>query len=120
VAPALAHHSFSMFDAAKKITLEGTIKDFEGTNPHSWILLNVTNATGGQEQWAIEMGPPSGLTRLGWVPNPYTGHEGEGDDSSPQGRSAWWPVHGGDASGRDAEEQRLRNSKFGRVCPIAR
>ena len=71
-APALAHHSFSMFDIAQKVTLEGTIKDFQWTNPHSWILLNVANAAGGQDQWAIEMGPPVGLVKLGWVPKTLT------------------------------------------------
>ena len=48
--PAFAHHSFAMFDADKKMTLEGTIKEFQWTNPHSWILMNVPNAAGAQEQ----------------------------------------------------------------------
>jgi len=66
--PALAHHSFAMFDAQKTMTLEGTVKDFQWTNPHSWILLTVNNAEGNAEQWAIEMGGPSGLARQGWRP----------------------------------------------------
>src|SRR5499433_1911918 len=70
--PALAHHSFAMFDAEKKVTLEGTVKEFQWTNPHSWILLTVNNAQGRAEQWAIEMGGPSGLARQGWVPKTLT------------------------------------------------
>ena len=70
--PAVAHHSFAMFDAEKKATLEGTIKEFQWTNPHSWILMNVANAQGQQEQWAIEMGAPGGLARQGWVPKTLT------------------------------------------------
>jgi hypothetical protein len=70
--PAFAHHSFAMFDADKKVTLEGTIKEFQWTNPHSWILLNVPNAQGTPEQWAIEMGAPGGLARQGWVPKTLT------------------------------------------------
>jgi Family of unknown function (DUF6152) len=66
--PAVAHHSFAMFDAEKKVTLEGTVKEFQWTNPHSWILLNVNNPQGAEEQWAIELGGPSGLARQGWVP----------------------------------------------------
>jgi hypothetical protein len=66
--PALAHHSFAMFDAEKKMTLDGTVKEFQWTNPHSWILLTVSDAQGKAEQWAIEMGGPSGLARQGWVP----------------------------------------------------
>jgi hypothetical protein len=56
--PAFAHHSFAMFDADKKMTLEGTIKEFQWTNPHSWILMMVPNAQGTPEQWAIELGAP--------------------------------------------------------------
>ena len=44
--PALAHHSFAMFDAEKKMTLDGTVKEFQWTNPHSWILLTVSDAQG--------------------------------------------------------------------------
>ena len=70
--PALAHHSFAMFDAQKTMTLEGTVKDFQWTNPHSWILLMVNNAEGRAEQWAIEMGGPAGLARQGWRPKTLT------------------------------------------------
>jgi hypothetical protein len=34
--PALAHHSFDMFDMSKQITLTGTIKEFQWTNPHTF------------------------------------------------------------------------------------
>jgi hypothetical protein len=33
-APALAHHSFAMFDAQKTVTLQGTVKEFEWVNLH--------------------------------------------------------------------------------------
>ncbi len=67
-AAALAHHSFSMFDANSSKTVEGTIKEFQWTNPHSWILMMVSNRDGQLEQWAIEMGGPIGLARQGWTP----------------------------------------------------
>lgn len=70
--PALAHHSFAMFDAEKVSTLTGTVKEFQWTNPHSWILLMVPNAQGVEEQWAIELGAPGGLARQGWVPKTLT------------------------------------------------
>jgi hypothetical protein len=72
VIPAVAHHSFAMFDAQKSTTLEGIVKEFQWTNPHSWILLTVDNAQGGAEQWAIEMGGPAGLARQGWKPKTLT------------------------------------------------
>src|SRR5215470_6320850 len=67
-APALAHHSFAMFDASKSMVLQGTVKDFQWTNPHSWIFPTVADAEGQATQWAIEMGSPSGLVRQGWGP----------------------------------------------------
>jgi len=70
--PATAHHSFAMFDAAQKMTLQGTVKEFQWTNPHAWILLMVPDSEGQAEQWAIEMVGPGGLARQGWVPKTLT------------------------------------------------
>ena len=64
--PALAHHSFAMFDSAKELTLVGTVKEFQWTNPHSWIQLNVPDAGGKVTEWSIEGGSPNGLARRGW------------------------------------------------------
>ncbi len=44
--PAPAHHSDAMFDSGKELTLNGTVKEFQYTNPHSWIQLMVPAAGG--------------------------------------------------------------------------
>lgn len=63
--PAAAHHSFAMFDQKKVMTLEGTVHEFQWTNPHSFIELDV--ASGGRAQrWSIELNSPNNLTRQGW------------------------------------------------------
>ena len=63
--PAAAHHSFAMFDQKKVMTLAGTVHEFQWTNPHSFIELDV--AKGGKVQrWAIELNSPNNLTRQGW------------------------------------------------------
>ena len=67
-APALAHHSFSMFDMAQEKTISGTVTDFQWTNPHSWIWLEVPTAGGG-EQWGVEGMSPNFLERRGWSKN---------------------------------------------------
>jgi hypothetical protein len=67
-APAFAHHSFAMFDANQKMTLSGTVKEFQWVNPHAWIYVMVPGQDGQLEQWAIEMGGPIGLARQGWTP----------------------------------------------------
>jgi hypothetical protein len=69
---AFAHHSFAMFDADSKVTLEGIVKDFQWTNPHAWIMLTVANTEGKAEPWAIELNGPSGLVRQGWKPKTLT------------------------------------------------
>jgi hypothetical protein len=70
--PASAHHSFAMFDASATTTLDGTVKDFQWTNPHSWLMLAVADAEGQPVQWAIELGGPGGLARQGWAATTLT------------------------------------------------
>src|SRR5258708_4979700 len=54
--PALAHHSFAMFDAEQTVTLQGTVKEFEWTNPHSWLRIMVRDAKTDQlVLWALEL-----------------------------------------------------------------
>ncbi len=54
--PAFAHHSFAMFDATKTVTLKGTVKEFEWTNPHSWLRITVSDEkTGKPALWALEL-----------------------------------------------------------------
>ena len=63
---ALAHHSFAMFDSAQEVTLSGTVKEFQWVNPHAWIMLTVADPEGRPALWAIEMGGPGQLARVGW------------------------------------------------------
>jgi hypothetical protein len=64
---AVAHHSFATFDNTKTVTLVGTVKTFEWTNPHTWIWLVVTDAKGVDQVWGIEGAAPGELTRHGWT-----------------------------------------------------
>ena len=63
---ALAHHSFAMFDLGKQVTLAGTVKEFEWTNPHAWIEINVPSDSGPDVLWSVQMNSPNNLTRQGW------------------------------------------------------
>ena len=64
--PASAHHSFAMFDAAKEVTMSGTVKEFEWTNPHSWLRVTVNDQkTGKPVLWALELSSPARLTTMG-------------------------------------------------------
>jgi Family of unknown function (DUF6152) len=68
-APGFAHHSFAMFDNEKTLTLEGTIKEFQWTNPHCWVQLLVTAPSGAVVEWSIEGTSPNRLARMGWKLN---------------------------------------------------
>ena len=63
--PALAHHSFAMFDMTKQVNLSGVIKDFQYTNPHSWLIVTVSEADGKTTDWSFESEGPSTLLRAG-------------------------------------------------------
>ena len=68
---ALAGVAAAMFDAEKTTTIAGTVKEFQWTNPHAWIMLTV-DKQGQPEQWAVEMGGPNNLVRQGWKPKTLT------------------------------------------------
>lgn len=62
---AQAHHSAAMFDFRKTVEVSGVVKEFQYTNPHSWLLVDVTNADGSITTWGFEAEGPSTLMRAG-------------------------------------------------------
>jgi hypothetical protein len=62
----LAHHSFAMFDQEHPIQLNGAVKEYRYTSPHTFIILDVKQADGTSQLWNLEGGAPSGLIRDGW------------------------------------------------------
>ncbi|MDB6043453.1 MAG: hypothetical protein JWM63_2004 [Gammaproteobacteria bacterium] len=63
---AYAHHSFAMFDQSKQLSLKGTVREFQWTNPHAWIHLDVPGTDGTKETWQVELNSPNNLKRQGW------------------------------------------------------
>jgi hypothetical protein len=65
--PAAAHHSFAMFDFTKTVTVSGTVKEFQWTNPHVVLWVNVPSKDPKTpDVWWLEMTSPGNLTRGGW------------------------------------------------------
>jgi hypothetical protein len=65
--PAAAHHSFAMFDQSREVTLKGKVVDFQWTNPHAFIHIEVPGEAGKPvEVWEIELNSPNNLKRQGW------------------------------------------------------
>lgn len=65
-APVMAHHSAAMFDHAKRMTVEGTVKEWQWTNPHAWLQVLVTDDKGVTVEQGFELGSPNTLARNGF------------------------------------------------------
>ena len=66
-APAMAHHSFAMFDRTKEVVLkDATVVQWQWTNPHTWLFLMVPNGTPTPDKYSIEGGNPGVLRRDGY------------------------------------------------------
>lgn len=68
-APASAHHSYAMFDANNVVSFDATVKEFQWTNPHSWLQVMIVDDKGAAQEWSLELGPLVALHRWGWKPH---------------------------------------------------
>lgn len=69
--PALAHHSNAMFNQDQVLEMTGKVKEFQFTNPHSWIQVMVTDDRGQETEWSLEWGSPNSLGREGIRPSTF-------------------------------------------------
>ena len=63
--PAIAHHSYAMFDMQETVELQATVVRFKWQNPHAFIEADATSRSG-TERWSIEMTSPNNLAQEGW------------------------------------------------------
>lgn len=63
---ASAHHSYAAFDRTKTVELSGTVKEWQWTNPHAWLMVDVPGAKGKLETYSLEASSPATLRRGGW------------------------------------------------------
>ncbi len=64
--PAIAHHSFAMYDSDHQVLLKGKVTEFFWQNPHVYIHLEAPDAKGKMREWTIECANPGILNRTGW------------------------------------------------------
>ena len=69
---ATAHHAGVMFDTEAEVTLTGVVKEFQFTNPHSWLLVDVANDDGSVTTWGFEAEGPTIMMRRGIRPGDLT------------------------------------------------
>ncbi|HSZ19227.1 MAG TPA: DUF6152 family protein [Candidatus Acidoferrum sp.] len=67
--PVPAHHGRSNYDVTSTATVKGTVTEFEWTNPHALIHIDVTDESGKVEKWIAETNSPNTLSRQGWNKN---------------------------------------------------
>ncbi len=66
-----AHHSTTMFDHAKTMTIKGTVVELRWVNPHVSLSVNgILNEGEEPAVWVMEMTSPGNLVRAGgWTRN---------------------------------------------------
>jgi hypothetical protein len=63
--PAVAHHSFAMFDKEKLLELnDATVSKFSWANPHSFVILTVNGV-----DHLLECNSTNMMSRAGWKVN---------------------------------------------------
>jgi uncharacterized protein DUF6152 len=53
--PAAAHHSHSMFDMSREVTITGTVTSYDYRNPHVFLHVDAKGENGALVSWAVEM-----------------------------------------------------------------
>lgn len=61
-----AHHSHSNYETTEFTHLQGRVTEFHWINPHTWIYIEVMDASGQPTVWALEGASPTELRRDGW------------------------------------------------------
>jgi len=66
--PVLAHHSFAAeYDSKQFMNVNGVVSKVEWTNPHTYVYVDVADASGKTTTWAFEGYPPVTLKRTGFA-----------------------------------------------------
>mgnify|MGYP001555656138 CR=1 FL=1 len=109
--PALAHHSFAMFDTAHPATMTGTVKQFDWTNPHAFLWVYADPKAGESPVlWSFETSNPGNLTRAGWTKTTFK----PGDKV----KIIYDPLRSGGPSGQLSKTTQLSTGKTYDLTPI--
>jgi hypothetical protein len=71
-APLFAHHGGSDYDTKNLMTLRGTVTEFNWSNPHCQILMDVKQGDGKVVNWSFETLAPEKWIDKSLVPTKHT------------------------------------------------
>jgi hypothetical protein len=83
-----SHHSQTMYEPDKKVTIEGVVTRWVWTNPHTWLFVDLKLPDGSVESWGFEANSAATMQRAGWRRNQFTA----GDKVTVTG----WPMKNGE------------------------
>ena len=69
--PGAAHHSPSMYDQRMFVTMQGTVVEYDWSNPHVYVRIEVPSDNGESVVWTLENGPTTMMKRRGWTSESY-------------------------------------------------
>jgi hypothetical protein len=64
-APAVAHHGAALYEPQKTVSVTGKVSEFQFTNPHVLVYVDVQDAAGKDVRWGGELTSPNRLARMG-------------------------------------------------------
>ena len=70
--PAIGHHSEAGYDSESVAAFEGTVTHYGWRNPHVYITVEATDASGETVEWLVETGATPIMARSGWTPQSLT------------------------------------------------
>ena len=66
VAAVEAHHGSADYDVSREVAVEGTVKQWRWSSPHTWVMLTVMRSSGSAEEWSGEGPPLQWAEARGW------------------------------------------------------
>ncbi len=61
-----AHHSTAEYDMTALTSVKGTVTQFEWTNPHAYLHIDVKDEKGAATAWIAELASLGMLSRVNW------------------------------------------------------
>lgn len=114
-----AHHSFQAFDMQQTITIEGVVTDFDLTNPHIYLTMDVINEQGGIESWEIESVAANLFRRNGADENTFVAGERISVEANPPRNTARRMANGEVFTKSDGSQIFARGAPGQRSAPAA-